>query len=222
MIALLGDIHGNVTSLKIAINHAVAAGASSIFQLGDFELFLDQEQEANEIASVVKDSPIPVYFEDGNHDDCSRWTQLTDITEVLPNLFYVPRGTVFELDGRTIAVMGGAASIDKEMRLRMKRQWDPKENITPEEQDRLLKNAEGRVIDLFLTHCPPSAIIELYFNPLWKLRFGVSADWTDPNEHIIEDLWHKLGTPHIYSGHMHRRIVGPNYRILDIDELVMV
>jgi hypothetical protein len=125
-----------------------------------------------------------------------------------------------ELDGRTIAFMGGAASIDKDYRLRQNMHWDENENITPDQVARLLKNAEGKQIDLFITHCPPNSVIEENFDNSNKLYFGVGLDWTDPNQQIIEDLWHKMGTPIIFSGHMHRSVVGLNYRILDIDELL--
>jgi hypothetical protein len=35
-------------------------------------------------------------------------------------------------------------------------------------------------------------------------------------------LWHKLGTPDIYSGHMHKRVQGMTYRILNINEVLAV
>jgi hypothetical protein len=87
---------------------------------------------------------------------------------------------------------------------------------------KVLDNAQGKTIDLFITHCPPHSVIEENFDPRNKLWFEVGLDWTDPNQLVIEELWHKLGTPMVYSGHMHRRVQGMTYRILDINELLAV
>jgi len=173
---------------------------------------------------ICKQAKVPVYFIDGNHDDCSRWTELTEVTRIWDdaNLFYVPRGTVMEIDGRTIAFMGGAGSIDKHTRLRNGWHWDEKENISPEEVLRLMDNVKGKTLDMLLTHCPPNSVIEEHFDPRQKLWFGVDLDWKDHNQDIIENIWKALDFPMIYSGHMHRRVVGDSHRILDINELVEV
>ena len=221
MILLLGDIHGNAGVLKEAIAVAKEAHATSIVQLGDFGLFPDTEAWFRE---NTKGAHIPIYFIDGNYDDCQRWIECDTITQVWDdrNLFYIPRGTVMELDHRTVAVMGGASSINKAWLLRDGQHWDANEDITEAQISRLLKNAEGKTIDMFFTHCPPHSVIQQNFDPLWKLHFEVSIDWTDPNQLIIEDLWHKLGTTDIYSGHMHKRVQGINYRIVNINELLAV
>lgn len=221
MILLLGDIHGNAGILSKALDIAKESNAVAIIQLGDFGLFPDNQEW---FRVNIKDAHIPIYFIDGNHDDCSKWDTYKEVTRIWDDreLYYIPRGTVIEIDGRTIAFMGGAASIDKKMRLENGMHWDINENINDEQIASLLKNVENKQIDMFFTHCPPHSVIRDNFNPSWKLYFGVSIDWTDPNQHILEELWHKLGTPDVYSGHMHKRIQGPNYRILNINELLAV
>ena len=225
MILLLGDIHGDYKTLERAIDLAHKSDAKAIIQVGDFGLFSGYGM-ANEshFRKVLTTSKVPVYFIDGNHDDCDRWLEYTEVTEVLTgsNLFYVPRGTVMELDGRTVAFMGGAASIDKAWRLQDGAHWTEKENISPQEVLNLYNNANGKKIDLFITHCPPHSVIEENFDNRAKLFFEVGLDWTDPNQLAIEVMWHKLGTPMIYSGHMHRRVQGMTYRILDVNELLAV
>lgn len=221
MILLLGDIHGNAGILRQALNVAKESSAVAIIQLGDFGMFQDNELWFRE---NIRDAHIPVYFIDGNHDNCRRWIELDEITRIWDDreLFYVPRGTVMELDGRILALMGGAASIDKKMRLENNMHWDENENISPTHVERLYRNALGKKIDMFLTHCPPHSVIEKNFDPMQKLWFGVGIDWIDPNQNIIEDAWDKLNYPPIYSGHMHKRIVGNDYRILNINELLAV
>ena len=221
MILLLGDIHGQTGILEEALDISKQSNACAIIQLGDFGLFQDNEEWFRE---HIKDAHIPIYFIDGNHDDCRRWIQYDSIHKVWDDreLYYIPRGTVMELDGQTIAVMGGASSINKKQLLEDNMHWDPNEDITKDDIARLLKNAEGKTVDMFLTHCPPHSVIQEHFDPVWKLHFDVNIDWIDPNQTIIEELWHKLGTPSVYSGHMHKRIQGMTYRILNINELLAV
>ena len=173
---------------------------------------------------MCKESSIPIYFIEGNHDDCTRWVKLTEVTRVWDdaNLFYVPRGTVMELDGRTIAFMGGAASIDKDIRLREQWHWDKQENISGHEVLRLFENAEGKTIDMLITHDVPTSVCKTHFDDSAKLWFGVGKDWHDVNMDVIQHIWDRLDNPMIYSGHMHRTVIGPNYRILNINELLAI
>lgn len=220
MILLLGDIHGDYRILQRAIDRAEVNRATAIIQLGDFGLFPSNEQRFYQVCQ----SSIPVYFIDGNHDDCTRWMNYETVGKVFgnANLYYVPRGSVLEIDNRTIAFMGGAASIDKQFRLRNGWQWDEHEEVTQEQIDLLLKNATDKQIDLFITHCPPGSVIDQHFNPLDKLRFGVGVDWHDPSQTFIEEAWHKMGTPPIYSGHMHRYVETSVATILDINQILEV
>lgn len=223
MILLLGDIHGNINSLRKAIEIATKVEAKAIIQVGDFGLFPRGGADIG-FYKVCKESSIPIYFIEGNHDDCTRWVKLTQVTQVWDdaNLFYVPRGTVIELDGRTIAFMGGAASIDKDIRLRENWHWDKEENISGHEVLRLFENVDGKKIDVLITHDVPTSVCATHFDNSAKLWFGVGLDWHDVNMDVIQRIWDRLGNPQIYCGHMHRSVIGSNYRILDIDELLAI
>jgi Icc-related predicted phosphoesterase len=232
MILLLGDIHGDWRILHDAIQKAELVGAKALIQVGDLCMFRGGRTELgaklwdNEknFRNILERSNVPVYFIDGNHDDCDRWLYHTDVTQVFGDIpfYYIPRGTVIELDGKIIAFMGGASSINKKWSLRDGNHWTPLEDIRQEDIDNLLKNAKDKKIDMFITHIPPHSVVQEHFDNTAKLFFEVGLDWHDQNQDIIEDLWCKLGTPDIYSGHMHKRVVGINYRILDINELLAV
>jgi len=219
-ILLLGDVHGDYRILQQAVDEAIARDATAVIQLGDFGLFPGNEQKFYQVCQ----SDIPIYFIDGNHDDCTRWMNYETVGKVFgnSNLHYVPRGSVLEIDGRTIAFMGGAASIDKAWRLKDGHHWDQNEEVTQADVDRLLKNAAGKNIDMFITHCPPQTMINEHFDPRNKLWFGVGLDWHDPSQTFIEEAWHKIGTPQIYSGHMHRFVETATATILDINQIMEV
>lgn len=108
-----------------------------IFQVGDFGIFPHEdrldlpsrkhaENHGYSLAVAVGDFPtvltgeleisIPTYFIRGNHEDQEfllnlereqKDSCLSHPIEVAPNLFYVPDGCVFELDGLQIAGWGG-------------------------------------------------------------------------------------------------------------------
>lgn len=222
MILLLGDTHGDYFILQDAIDKANEVGATALIQLGDFGLF--GKDNGHHFRRVCQRANLPVYFIEGNHDDCSRWLEYKEVTPIWDdtNLFYIPRGTVMELDGRTLAFMGGASSIDKEIRFRNNMHWDENEDIREIDILNLQSNTRGKNIDMFITHCPPDTVIQKHFDPIFKLQFGVGIDWIDPNQTVIESLWRSMNYPHVYSGHMHKKIVGENYRILNINELLAV
>lgn len=221
MIILLGDIHGDTSVLRKSVMKANDAEATALIQVGDFGMFKKNE---NAFRLAVESATMPIYFIDGNHDDCQRWVQYHDVTRIWDdrNLFYIPRGAVMDIDGRTIAFMGGAASIDKQIRLHEHLHWDKYENIDPFEVLRLFENAKDKKIDVFITHDTPTSVTNAHFDSRAKLWFGVGKDWHDHNMDVIQTIWDTLGNPQIYSGHMHRAVFGPNYRILNINEMLAI
>jgi predicted phosphodiesterase len=225
MMILVGDLHGNTERLYRAAKIATQTEATAVIQVGDLGLFAGNRREEL-FHAACSEYPVPIYFIDGNHDDCRRWTTHTVVTRVWDdaNLFYVPRGTVMELDGKRLAFMGGAASIDKEKTLADGYHWDEFENISQNQVDRLYWNVAKRAtrIDALITHDIPTSVCEAHFNDNNKVKHGVSKDWKDPNMDIIESIWKTLDYPPLYAGHMHRAVIGNNYRILGIDEFVML
>lgn len=223
MITLLGDIHGIWYDLRKAISIVQEENSAAIIQVGDFGLMGDDHN--NEVVrQICRESDIPVYFIDGNHDNCSHWAQFTKVTRIWDdsNLHYIPRGHVMEIDGRTVAFMGGAGSIDKAIRLERRDHWDAREDINTDDVIRLWRNTAGVQLDHFIVHCPPQSIIDKHFDPFYKLHFRVPVDWIDPNCVTIEHLWENLGKPYMYAGHMHRRVAGEDFRILDIGEVINI
>ncbi len=211
MLAIVGDLHGNVPAIRdiderISKNSEVTA----VIQVGDwgwYSFTIERFKRLN--------LKLPWYWIDGNHEDHRLLSNFTEVTEIFPNQFFVPRGTVLELDGRKIAFMGGSGSVDKEFNA----DWSSGEDISKEDISRL-DNVKD--IDLFITHCPPQWFIQKHFNPMDLLMFGLSITWKDRNADIIESLSKKLNDPKLYCGHMHRSIEDGNVKLLDIEEIVYI
>lgn len=235
MIALLGDIHGDPLALASAAARAGANGASVLVQLGDFGAWPGM---LSKLVAAAKGSPIPIYFVDGNHEYFPLlqewWGQMANdgasVYHVLRDkLHYVRRGSVLTLDGRTIAFLGGAGSIDYRLR-RPGVDWFPEEQIQDADVARLEPWAanRGKGVDFMATHCPPQHVVTKYFETP-RLRalearraYGAPSDWSDPSTGKVESAWHRLGCPPLYCGHMHETIQDGSVRLLNINELAYV
>ena len=219
MIAILGDIHGAFEVLADRVQKAHEAGATALIQVGDFGYYKALVHRLFELKL-----PIPVYWIDGNHEEHEHFLDSDDLLEVHDNCFFVPRGRVLTIDGRKIAFMGGAASIDKNIRMSYRMHWSPRENIRQEDTDRMLVelNQNDNEVDMLITHVPPQNVIQGNFSKHALRYFGVGMDWRDPNADIVQSIWDGLGNPKMYCGHMHRSVIDGNCRILAEFEMVLV
>lgn len=214
-VVLLGDIHG-VTKVLEAVDRFASTDPKIVagIQVGDLGWY---EQTVPLFHSL--NLKLPWYWIDGNHEDFSLFRKYEVVTEVAPNLFYVPRGTVMEVGGMKIGFLGGASSVDKQARLRLGWHWSADENITDED---IAKFDGVDSVDLLITHCPPQSIIQKHFDPMKLIYFGLSPLWRDPSADKVEALWERLGKPNLVCGHMHEPVTDGNVRILDINEYMTV
>ena len=220
VLAFQGDIHGSFGWVIDAVQK-VEHLASALIQVGDWGVNADIMKRNRKWSQKFK---IPVYFIDGNHEHFELLPQQDGIKEMMPNVFYVPRGEVLVLDGKKIAFLGGAASIDKEIRIQYNYGWDIRENILPGEVLKLYENVyrDDRPVDIFVSHVPPVNIIKAYFSDAVKEAYGKDRSWQDPNSLVIQEVWGRLGNPPMFCGHMHRSVgFGNGCRILGEAELKM-
>jgi predicted phosphodiesterase len=123
-IMLLGDTHGNTKFILQAIAEAKNQGVRWIYQVGDFGywehtpwgvLYLDNVSEA------LMAAKIELVFIQGNHDKVSiipeRYNAMQGFYSIRPGLWYAPNGTYWDMHGTSFLVLGGAYSVDKDIRL---------------------------------------------------------------------------------------------------------
>lgn len=130
--------------------------------------------------------------------------------EILPGMFYMPRGTVFELDGITFGVMGGAVSIDKEYRLMVEKNtgqkcWWEEEQVTLEDINKA-RDYNGTV-DVMLSH-------DTFINPISSTGWYKNDPESDRHRQKMLDVvqaWEPTVNVH---GHYHERHSTHGYRAL--------
>jgi len=156
-VAFAGDWHANTPWATRMIEYSKALGAEAIFHLGDFGWNYSRPYVA-EIQRSLRATGQKLFFVDGNHEDFTRlhaFPLAADGTRQLtPNLFHLPRGHRFTLDGIDVLCCGGAVSVDRHRRV-AGQSWWPQEQITA--QDIAACESGGRA-HLLLAHDCPSGV----------------------------------------------------------------
>ena len=214
MIVFVGDVHGEFKSLEFKLRNIPKDAV--IIQVGDFGMWPGHYQEQWNRAFAKMDRP-PIYFIDGNHEFHPWFVGITELQEIWTGAIFIPRGIVMELDGLKIGFLGGAASVDKAMRM-PGIDWFPQETTKQADADRLLENAGGHV-DVLVTHTLTGKLVPRITDPR-RLEewWGLPRTWKDPSAELVQEVWDKLGRPPLFCGHFHKVFSSDNVRILDILE----
>ena len=119
-VLLVGDSHGDAPFLCERLSTAKEVGCDLVFQLGDFGYaFVDSFLKS--VSHRAVQTGIPLLFIDGNHDNHPWLRQRVDadngadapFVEIAPEVFYVPRGSIWTWKQMTFLALGGAYSIDR-------------------------------------------------------------------------------------------------------------
>jgi len=199
-IYVMGDLHGNWGKINEFINKK---SPGIILQVGDFGWWPKLEctkpvlygQQKTWKLNGVKSHDTLVLWCDGNHED--HWDLEARCYQVVyDNVHYQPRGSIFTLpDGRVVMFMGGAESIDKDLR-RVGVDWFPEEIISGKDLDRALAYT-GRV-DIVISHtCPEEFDVT---GSDFKLR--------DPSHVALSRILEKYKPDQWFFGHWHNHITG--------------
>ena len=210
-IGLLGDLHGDVEHLFIVSRTMWARGISVLVQLGDWGFVWPGEnwnRTLDKISRRLGSLGMTMFFLDGNHE----WhTELNafpidgdGLRRLRPNVVHLPRGFRTTLSsGRTMAVLGGANSIDRDYRV-PGRSWWPEESIAHDD----LRALGVEHADIFLGHDAPLGIPEL------DRELAVEKhDWpwsvvryAEEGRRMFDRGFHAVRPRLSVSGHYHRLI----------------
>jgi len=188
-IHIVGDVHGEFGRLNCWINKK---RPDIILQCGDFGYWPNwpaKKRRSRKPEPTPKLKNGKLYFCDGNHED--HWSlKALDDTEVFPNTFYTPRGSTLKLpDGRTVLFMGGADSIDKDIRT-LGHDWFPDEIIS--ESD--IHSLPDQKIDIVISHTCPRE---------FEIPYLDEGKCQDPSRMVLSYILFKYRPKEWYFGHWH-------------------
>lgn len=233
-VMLVGDTHRNNGFLKGLIDIAIARDVETIIQLGDFAFNFQERQFFKNIARFTLGGR-KFYFVPGNHDD---WDFLDFIcddqgyghdkpikmsefdqpkghpaepTTPFPNdLYFLPRSCIVKIGYRTCMAMGGAVSIDADMRVPHHSYW-PTETIGQDDVYRAFDASDqaardGIRIDTMLTHDVPADTYP-FENQLESVGYKIDAI-SRRHRDTLAKIVNYVRPLHLYHGHYHRRHEG--------------
>lgn len=231
-IFLTGDIHGDprILSADSFPNGGLLSKEDYVIILGDFGLLWDKEMSGTENywLNWLNSKPFTTLFIDGNHENFNRLNDYPieewhggKIHRIKSSVIHLMRGQVFEICGKRIFTMGGAASHDiqdgilergkddelikkwnkdlfKMFRIKNESWWEAE---VPDNKERFeaIRNLDACNwnVDFVLTHEAPSSIVH---------GFVVNnGDKESPHEYSkwLEQINTLLYFKHWYFGHYH-------------------
>lgn len=173
-IYVTGDIHGELEVARLSSANFPEGKKLSkedfVVILGDFALVWDRKQSETEKYWLkwLSGKPWTTLFVDGNHENFDRLLKYPVMdfhggkaSQIHYSVFYLRRGEIFRLNGKSCFVMGGAMSTDKENRIAGKSWW-PQEEPNYKEWDNAAENlaAHNNWVDYVFTHTAPQSIVK--------------------------------------------------------------
>ena len=218
---ITGDTHGNFNRIDYFCQRFETSKEDILCILGDAGINYYLNKKDYMLKQVLQDMPITFFCIHGNHEErpfnistyiTKKWNEGTVYyEEEFPNILFAKDGEIYNINGKSILVIGGAYSVDKEYRLLKGWSWfkdeQPNKEIVKYIEKQITKQ---RHFDIVLTHtCPIKTEPRHMFLPFidqskvdktTELLLQRIADW------ITFDNW--------YFGHFHGHWDNGKYHML--------
>jgi len=196
-IAFVGDVHGNVFHIASLKGYLESNDVELVIQVGDMGILWNNDDPSEcPVTQAVESLGIPWWFIDGNHDNHPNLRKVGP--QITDNIRYLPRGTIEEVDGIRMGFLGGAYSIDKDIRTEGV-DWWPEEQPTREEAEPLMDQG----LDVLVTHEIPESFKPTKFMDVGKVHEEASK----PTRELIEEVMLSNSPNHMFCGHWHQHNV---------------
>lgn len=157
----------------------------------------------------LNNKDVKIYWCDGNHED--HWDLISERNymkapcEMMPNVYYMKRGSVLQLpDKRNVLFIGGGDSIDKNMRS-IGVDWFPEELIS----QRDIRDLPDIKIDIVISHtCPIEFHKEVITKGFWEDKQIYIDKIKDPSAYALSHVLYKYKPSLWYFAHFHTSVVG--------------
>ena len=205
MIYITGDTHRDFSRLdKMEFNKD-----DLLIILGDAGINYCLNEEDNKFKEYLKKYNVKMFCIRGNHEErpenISTYKEINMfggkvyIEEDYPNLIFAKDGEEYNIDDKSVLVIGGAYSVDKEYRLMYGYKWFRDEQLTKEEMDIIYNKVKGKHYDIVLTHTCP-----LKYKPVEVFLSGIDQSKVDKSMEIFLDkIEDSIEYDKWYCGHYH-------------------
>ncbi|MCM1286906.1 MAG: metallophosphoesterase [Clostridium sp.] len=211
MIYITGDTHGQFERIENFCRRFETSREDILIILGDVGVNFSGEIYDRKKKEFLEALPITLFCIHGNHEQRpytidsykeKAWHGgIVYCEEEYPSLLFAKDGEIFDLDGKQTIVMGGAYSIDKDVRLMYGYGWwsdeQPSEEIKQYVESQLDKLKWK--VDVVLSHTIP-----LKYEPVEVFMTGVAQGRVDKTtEQWLDRIEDRLEYEKWYCGHYH-------------------
>ena len=205
MIYITGDTHRDFSRLdKMEFNKD-----DLLIILGDAGINYCLNEEDNGFKEYLKKYNVKMFCIRGNHEErpenISTYKEINMfggkvfIEEDYPYLICAKDGEEYNIGGKSILVIGGAYSVDKEYRLIYGYNWFKDEQLTKEEMDAIYNKVKEKCYDIVLTHTCPYK-----YEPTEVFMSGIDQSKVDKSmELFLDKIEDSIKYDKWYCGHYH-------------------
>lgn len=206
MIYITGDTHREFSRLNCIKN---IKENDMLIVLGDTGINYCLDNEDISYKEYLKKFKIKIFCVRGNHEErpenidsykeVNMFNGKVYIEKNYPNLIFAKDGEIYNIDGKSFLVIGGAYSIDKNYRLLYGYKWFKDEQLTEIEMKNILEKIKGKHFDIVLTHTCPYKYepTETFLNDIDQTKVDKTM------EHFLDKVEESISYNKWYCGHYH-------------------
>ena len=205
-IFITGDTHGDIDFHKLTTENFPIEGLTRddyVIVCGDMGIVWGSNSDRY-MQKWWESKPWTTLFVDGNHENFHKLYEYPveewhggKIHRIMPHVYHLMRGQIFDIDGHSFFTMGGAASHDKWAR-KLNVSWWEEELPNEQEMEEARRNLAivDNKVDYIITHSLPASL----------LPFVVWNGDQDSVTIFLEEVFNKVKYRHWYCGHYHKDI----------------
>ena len=203
MFYITGDTHRDFTRV-----HNLPKGSTLII-LGDVGINYFLNEEDKELKEYLNSLDITFLCIQGNHEERPEniptykenkmYGGKVFIEDDYPNLIFLKNGEIYTINNKKVLVLGGAYSIDKNIRLLYGWHWFKDEQLSKSEMNTILEKYQGTHVDVILSHTSPKK-----FEPVEVFLSGIDQKTVDKTmEEFLDTVEETIKYDKWYCGHYH-------------------
>lgn len=203
MFYITGDTHRDFTRV-----HNLPKGSTLII-LGDAGINYFLNKEDKELKEYLNSLGITFLCVQGNHEERPEniptykenkmYGGKVFIEDDYPNLIFLKNGEIYTINNKKVLVIGGAYSVDKDIRLLYGWHWFKDEQLNKSEMDMILEKYQGTHVDVILSHTSPKR-----YEPVEVFLSGIDQKTVDKTmEEFLDTVEETVKYDKWYCGHYH-------------------
>ena len=205
MIYITGDTHGNFSR----VDDFEYEKGDMLIVVGDAGINYTLDYDDYLLKRNLNRDGIIYFCVRGNHEErpenISSYKEVdmfggkVFVEDAFPNLVFAKDGEEYNIDGKSVLVIGGAYSVDKKYRVSNGLMWFKDELLTSDEMDKIYDKVKGKHYDIVLSHTCPYK-----YEPREVFLSWIDQSKVDKSmEHFLDRVEESIDYDKWYCGHFH-------------------